>query len=205
MTPTLHVEGAVASLVLDGPPRNATDRAFFDDLAGLVRDVLPRLEVSGLVMRGRGRHFSAGAVIDELRARVLGGPVDAVHGELTAHAGTLAALERLPYPVVAAIDGCCLGSGLELALACRARIATEHALLGLPETTFGLMPGCGGTVRLPERVGVGAAMDLILTGRFVDGREALAMGLVDAVVPRTQLAAASERMVRFLAGTREAR
>jgi enoyl-CoA hydratase/carnithine racemase len=205
MTPTLQVEGTVASLILDGPPRNVTDRAFFEALAGLVRDVLPRLDVLGLVVRGRGRHFSAGAEVEELRARVVDGPLDAVHAELSAHADALAALERLPYPVVAAIDGCCLGSGLEVALACRARIATDGALLGLPEVTFGLMPGCGGTVRLPERVGVGAAMDLALTGRFVDAGEALAMGLVDAVVPRERLATAAERMVRFLAVSREAR
>ncbi len=205
MTPTLQADGPIALLVLDAPPGNPTDQAFFERFAMLVRDVLPSLDTQGLVIRGRGRHFSAGADVDELRARVAGGPIAAVRQELAAHAASLAALECLPYPVVAAIDGCCLGSGLELALACRARVATDRALFGLPEVTFGLMPGCGGTVRLPERVGVGTALDMALTGRFVDAAEALALGLADAVVSRDRLTAASERMVRFLASTREAR
>lgn len=205
MTPTLDARGPIATLVLDAPPNNRTDRAFFAALGTLVADVLPRLDVAGLVIRGAGRHFSSGADVDELRARVAAGPADAVRDELVAHAAALTALERLPYPVVAAIDGCCLGSGLELALACRARVATDRALLGLPESTFGLMPGCGGTVRLPALVGRGPAMDLALTGRFVDAPEAAALGLVDAVVPRAGLDEAARRMVRFLAGPGEAR
>jgi len=205
MTPTLVPEGPVATLLLDAPPGNPTDRAFFEALGHLVRDVLPGLAVDGLVVRGRGRHFSSGADVDELRSRVVEGPAEPVLDALAAHASALSALEDLPYPVVAAIDGCCLGSGLELALACRARVATERALLGLPEVTFGLMPGCGGTVRLPARVGLGAAIDLALTGRFVEAPEALRLGLVDAVVARDRLDDAARRLVRFLAGPGEAR
>ncbi len=205
MTPTLHVDGPIATLVLDAPPGNPTDRAFFSALTALTRDTLPALDVVGLVIHGRGRHFSSGADVEELRARVTSGPADAVHRELGAHAAALSALEALPYPVVAAIDGCCLGSGLELALACRARIATRRALLGLPEVTFDLMPGCGGTVRLPACVGVGPALDLALTGRFVDADEAHRMGLVDALVSAGDLLPAARRMARFLSGGREVR
>ena len=104
MTPTLHVDGPIATLVLDAPPGNPTDRAFFSALRALTRDTLPALEVVGLVIHGRGRHFSSGADVEELRARVTAGPAEAVHQELGAHAAALSALEALPYPVVAAID-----------------------------------------------------------------------------------------------------
>jgi len=172
------------------------DTRFFDELLGLASDTLPRLDVRGLVVRGRGRHFSSGANVDDLRNAVADiKDKDRVRDGLSGNTAALTAIEGLPYPVVAAVDGACFGSGLELALACDFRIATKGALLGLPEVTFGLMPGCGGTVRLPEVVGLGKAMDMMLTGRFLTAEEALEAGLVDAVVPRRELAEASVRLL----------
>jgi enoyl-CoA hydratase/carnithine racemase len=121
---------------------------------------------------------------------------------LRVNAAAFTALEALPFPTVAAVDGACLGSGLELALACGGRVATPSALFAAPEASFGLLPGCGGTVRLPERVGVGAALDLLLTGRYVDADEALHLGLVDVLVPRAELHAAAVGWVRRLAAER---
>ncbi len=100
---------------------------------------------------------------------------------------------------MAAVGGCCLGSGLELALACRWRIAAANAVFALPETSFDLMPGCGGTVRLPSLVGRGRAVDLVLSGRFVDAGEAREIGLVDAIVDRRDLLAAARRLVERVA------
>lgn len=201
MTPPplcLEQDGDVGVLILDAPPRNVMDGPFFAALASMCRDVLPRLDLAGLVVRGRGRHFSAGADVGQLhRAASSGDP-----GTLAALDGNRAAfgaLELLPYPTVAAVDGACLGSGLELALACGFRLATSSALFATPEATFGLIPGCGGTVRLPERVGVSTALDMILTGRFLDAGEALSLGLVDALVPRDDLGPAAARLVRRLA------
>jgi enoyl-CoA hydratase/carnithine racemase len=197
----LEWDGDVALLVLDAPPRNVMDRAFFHAFAACARDVLPGLDAAGLVVRARGRHFSAGADVDQLREVAASGDADACRS-LRENAAAFTALEALPFPTVAAVDGACLGSGLELALACGGRVATPSALFAAPEASFDLMPGCGGTVRLPERVGVGAALDLLLTGRYVDAQEALHLGLVDVLAPRAELHGAAVRWVRRLAAER---
>ena len=143
---SLEQEGRIARLILDAPPSNPTDAAFFDELARLAAESLPRLDVDGLVIRGRGRHFSSGANVAQLEALLAASGSQGAAPALLEHARALSRIESLPFPVVAAIDGACLGSALELALACRFRVATDSALLGLPECTFGLVPGCGGTV-----------------------------------------------------------
>jgi len=97
--------------------------------------------------------------------------------------------------VVAAISGCCLGAGLELALACHYRVSAPSAVFSLPEATFGLMPGCGGTVRLPALVGVGRAIELSLSGRTIGADEALACGLVDMVVEKKALLSTAVRTI----------
>jgi enoyl-CoA hydratase/carnithine racemase len=218
----LELEDGIAHMILDAPPRNVMDGRFFDALGTIAREVLPGLDVKGLVIRGRGRHFSAGADVAALRKRachridVLPGsgnddasgqvlpelrslPDPVALSDLHRNAVVFTAIEQLRYPTVAAVDGACLGSGLELALACRWRLATPSTLMAAPEAAFGLIPGCGGTVRLPQRVGLGAALDLLLTARFVDATEALELGLVDAIVPRGELAQAAVRLVLRLA------
>jgi enoyl-CoA hydratase/carnithine racemase len=197
MTPNpirLEREGDVAVLYLDAPPRNVMDGPFFEALTSVARDVLPGLAAKGLVVRGRGRHFSAGADVSALRQRARPGDPERL-AEFEENGGAFTAIERLPYPTIAAVDGACLGSGLELALACRWRLATPSVLMASPEAEFGLIPGCGCTVRLPQRIGVGAALDLMLTARYVDATEALELGLVDAVVPREELGAAAARWI----------
>ena len=158
----------------------------------------PGLDVAGLVVRGRGRHFSAGADVPRL-CRLAASRAPDTLDVLAANSAAFTSLERLPYPTVAAIDGVCLGSGLELALACRWRIATPSALFASPEAEFGLIPGCGGSVRLPERIGTGAALDLFLSARHLDAEEAFRLGLVDALLPRADLGPAASRLVRRLA------
>ena len=193
----LSVAGPVAYLTLDAPPRNAIDRAFFRQLATLSRDELPHLPVRGLVVHGEGRHFSSGADIAELDA-LIARSVPGDEGLWDQALADLAALEALPYPVVAAVRGCCLGVGMELALACHYRVAAERAVFALPEATFGLLPGCGGTVRLTELTGPATAMELILTGRTILADEARALGLVDRVVPRRELLSAAEAAIATL-------
>ncbi len=191
-SPQLRVEGELAWLELATPPQNRMDAAFFAVFGRLVREELPGLAVQGLVLCGQGRHFSSGAPIDELRAA---GPD---REGLQAASASLRALGGLPYPVVAAISGCCLGSGLELALACHYRLAGSGAVFALPEVQFGLMPGCGGCLRLPARVGLAAALELILSGRSLGAQEAHELGLVEAVLPRRQLHKAAARLLRNL-------
>ncbi len=139
--------------------------------------------------------FVAGADLEELA-----GLTDrtAVLALLRQGHGLLSRLERLPCPTVAAIHGACLGGGLELALACRFRVATSATVtrLGLPEVELGLIPGLGGTQRLPRRIGVPSALELLLTGRRLDARSALRRGLVDEVCDPPDLALAAERLAR---------
>jgi enoyl-CoA hydratase/carnithine racemase len=193
----LEQEGGIARLVLDAPPRNEMGQGFFRTLAALV-GTLKGLSVRGLVVHGVGRHFSSGADINALKAGPAGAQPDLARPALFAATSSFQTLAELPYPTVAAVGGCCLGSGLELALACRWRIAATNAIFALPETSFDLMPGCGGTVRLPPLVGCGRALDLVLSGRFVDAGEAREIGLVDAVVDRRDLLDAARRLVELV-------
>jgi enoyl-CoA hydratase/carnithine racemase len=178
---TLEVTDGIAHLVLCAPPRNEMTLAFFDELTLLRRGAFRGLDARGMVVRGQGRHFSSGADIAELTAWIAATPEEQVMARLSENVENLEALAALPFPVVAAISGCCFGVGLEMALACDYRVASERAVLALPEAEFGLMPGAGGSVRLARLVGGPAAARLVLSGRTVGAREALDLGLVDAV------------------------
>jgi enoyl-CoA hydratase/carnithine racemase len=150
-----------------------------------------------VVLTGQGdRAFCAGADLKE-RARMT---PEEVHGFHAAVREGFTGIERAPQTFVAAINGFALGGGLELALACDLRVLAEGAEVGLPEVSLGIIPGAGGTVRLPRVVGLARAKDLILTGRRVGAAEALAMGLVSRVVPpallREEAVALAEQVAR---------
>ncbi len=184
-----RVEEGVAIVTIDRQEAlNALNDELLSELAVAFDLAEIDLEVRALVLTGAGRAFVAGADIGGLQR--LG---DAFAGRESSLAGqdltnTLAAL---PIPTIAAINGFALGGGLELALAADLRVASPKARLGLPEVGLGLIPGYGGTQRLPRLVGQGRALELIFTGRHVDAQEALAMGLVNRVADDA-LAAAIE-------------
>jgi enoyl-CoA hydratase/carnithine racemase len=139
-----------------------------------------------VVLTGAGdRAFCAGADLKE-RARMT---AEEVHGFHAGIRDALLRVERAPQPFVAAINGAALGGGLELALACDLRVAADGAELGLPEVSLGIIPGAGGTARLPRLVGVARAKDLVLTARRIGAAEALAMGLVSRIAPAARLQA----------------
>lgn len=175
-------EGSVAVLTLDRPPVNALSGELVDELEGAIG----RSEDAGVraVVVTGSPHFAAGADVKGFHAAMESGTRDALAGRLSA---VLRRLERLPKPVVAAIRGFALGGGCELALACDFRILSEDATLGQPEVNLGIMPGAGGTVRLPRLIGVARARELIFSGRHVDAAEALGIGLADRVVPNEEL------------------
>jgi len=139
--------------------------------------------VGAVIVTGAGRAFVAGADIAEIAAN------DAAGLERLSARGqaVFTRIERLPKPVIAAVNGFALGGGCELALACHLRVASEHAKFGLPEVKLGLIPGYGGTQRLPRLVGKGRALQLILTGDQVDANEAHRIGLVNALATATTL------------------
>lgn len=174
---------------------NALNRRLVDETLDAVGRLSADTRV--LVLRGAGdRAFAAGADITELQSRDMWSDLDAGPRRELARR-----LESSPFPTVAALNGLALGGGLELALACHLRIANEHATLGLPESRLGVIPGNGGTARLPRLIGQGRAMSLMLLGETLDAAEALRLGLVNWVVPAAEfdqrVDALAERLTRL--------
>ncbi|MYU21059.1 enoyl-CoA hydratase-related protein [Streptomyces sp. SID8352] len=183
MTVHLEVADGVGTLRLDRPPMNALDVATQDRLRELAEEVTRREDVRAVVIHGGEKVFAAGADIKEMQA------MDHAAMVLRARAlqDSFTAVARIPKPVVAAVTGYALGGGCELALCADIRVAGENAKLGQPEILLGLIPGAGGTQRLARLVGPSRAKDLIFTGRQVRADEALAIGLVDRVVPAAEV------------------
>ncbi len=183
MTATLEVAEGVGTIRLDRPPMNALDIATQDRLKELAEEAGRRDDVRAVVIYGGEKVFAAGADIKEMQ--------DMDHAGMIARSGALqesfTAVARIPKPVVAAVNGYALGGGCELALCADFRIAADNAKLGQPEILLGLIPGAGGTQRLARLVGPSKAKDLIFTGRQVKAPEALAIGLVDRVVPAAEV------------------
>ncbi|MFD4629673.1 enoyl-CoA hydratase/isomerase family protein [Streptomyces sp. NPDC058284] len=183
MTATLEVAEGVGTIRLDRPPMNALDIAVQDRLKELAEEATRRDDVRAVVLYGGEKVFAAGADIKEMQA------MD--HAAMVARSGALqesfTAIARIPKPVVAAVTGYALGGGCELALCADFRIAADNAKLGQPEILLGLIPGAGGTQRLARLVGPSRAKDLIFTGRQMKADEALAIGLVDRVVPAAEV------------------
>jgi enoyl-CoA hydratase/carnithine racemase len=178
-TLTVEVDDRLAVVTVDRPEvRNALSRQVLAELRDVLADLRERDDVGLVAFTGAGeKAFVAGADISQLRHYDL-------HTGLAAEMQrTFDVVEAFPKPTVAAVNGFALGGGCELAMACDIRIASENARFGLPETTLSVLPGAGGTQRLARLVGTGRAIEMILTGRFVDAAEAHAIGLVTAVVP----------------------
>ena len=175
----LEVADGVATMRLDRPKMNAISLAVQGELRAAAAEVTERDDIKAVVIWGGERIFAAGNDISEMS--------DLTYSDMVKFAGPLQeavnAIARIPKPVVAAINGYALGGGCELALAADIRIAADDATLGQPEILLGIIPGAGGTQRLSRLVGPSKAKDLIFTGRFVKAEEALAIGLVDRVVP----------------------
>jgi enoyl-CoA hydratase len=187
MALTVGRQEEFAVITLNRPEAlNALNLALLRDLATVFDDVAAS-DARALIITGAGdRAFCAGADITELMGRTLAAQRDgALHGQ-----GVFARLDRLPMPSFAVINGFALGGGLELALACTFRLAARQARLGCPEVKLGLIPGYGGTQRLPRLIGEARALDLIMSGRMVTAEEAERIGLVHRVIDGEPLAAA---------------
>jgi len=191
-------DGAVAIVTIDHPPVNALSAPLLEELEAELGRLDEDEGVRAIVLRGGGeRAFVAGADISEFPAlressSQEGGAARGIQ-RLGAH------MDAADTPLVAAIQGFCLGGGLELAMCCDIRVAAEDAQLGQPEIKLGLIPGGGGTQRLPRLVGLGRALLLNLTGDFVDGRTAYEWGLVERVVPREDVLETALGIARTIA------
>lgn len=191
----VEIVDRVATVSINNPPANALSQAVLGELSELLDQWENNEEVKVIVLTGAGRFFIAGADIKEFTQ------LNRDNAEVMAKKGQALfdRLETFPKPIIAAINGACLGGGLELALACHIRFASPEAMLGLPELNLGLIPGYGGTQRLPRLVGRGKATQMILSSEFVSGEEALRIGLVEAVYPVEQLLAEAQKLAATIA------
>jgi len=193
----LEVDGGVATIMLDRPPMNALSRQVQEELREAAAEATARHDVRAVVVYGGPKVFAAGADIKEMVAWSYA-DIAAAGADLQ---GSFTSIARIPKPTVAAITGYALGGGLELALCCDFRVAGDNAKLGQPEIQLGVIPGAGGTQRLPRLVGPARAKDIVFTGRFVSAEEALAIGLVDRVVPPDEVYSSARALVeRYVAG-----
>jgi enoyl-CoA hydratase len=174
---------SIATLTIDRPSvRNALNLETVNECHAALGELAADADAGVLVITGAGESsFVSGADINDIRARGLEDGLAAINSSL------FAAVERFPRPTIAAINGYALGGGCELALACDIRVAADTAKFGQPELGLGIIPGAGATQRLPRIVGMGWAKHLVLTGEIIDAKQALAIGLVTAVMPASQL------------------
>ncbi|MEJ7744873.1 MAG: enoyl-CoA hydratase-related protein [Nocardioidaceae bacterium] len=185
----LEVSDGVGTIRLDRPPMNALNEQVQEEIRAAAAEATERDDVRSVVVWGGEKVFAAGADIKEM--------ADMSYVDMVKRSGalqsSLTSVAKIPKPVVAAVTGYALGGGCELALCADIRIAADNAKLGQPEILLGLIPGAGGSQRLARLVGPARAKDLIFTGRFVSADEALAIGLVDQVLPADQVYDAAVR------------
>ena len=177
----MAIEDRAAILTIDHPPANAFDTQTVTDLNDAIDECLADDQVKVIIITGAGQFFVAGADINEIKA--LKG-YDEAFDVVRAGQQLFMKIEQSPKPVIAAINGrACLGGGNELAMACHIRLAEDSVQFGQPEIKLGIMPGWGGTQRLPRLVGKGRALEIILGGGNIKAQEAFRIGLVNKVVP----------------------
>jgi len=187
-------KGAIAYVTLNRPKvLNALNRRTWEDLKTAFEDARDDDAIRGVILTGAGdKAFIAGADIGELaQVTAVGAEESSRFGQ-----GVLNLIENLGKPVVAAVNGFALGGGCETAMACTIRLASENAKFGQPEVKLGLLPGGGGTQRLPRLIGKGRALQLILSGGMISAQEAYRIGLVNEVVPAAELITRAEALLQ---------
>src|SRR4029079_170980 len=196
-TLTVSIADRLATITVNRPDKlNALDDRVIEELGIAIDSVRDNADVGGVILTGAGRAFVAGADITRLEK------YGAVAAKALAQRGqdVFRRFETSPKPTIAAVNGFALGGGCELAMSCHIRLASEAAKFGQPEVKLGLVPGYGGTQRLPRLIGKGRALQLLLTGEMIDANEAYRIGLVNRVVPGGELLTAAKSMVKAMLG-----
>ncbi len=188
-------EPGIRRLTLDRPPVNALGRELVEDLTAVLGELQRDDGARCLVLRSAGKHFCAGADLKERKTM----SIEDVRGFVPKLAGVCNALAALPFPTIAAVRGAAAGGGCELALACDFRILAEETTIGLRETALGIIPGAGGTQRLPRLIGPARAKRWIFAAAMSDAKAALADGVADRVVPTAALDDAATELAAEIA------
>jgi enoyl-CoA hydratase/carnithine racemase len=196
------IEDRVAMVTIDHPPANALNTQTVTELNDAIDELAANAAVKVIIITGGGAAasslniFVAGADIGEIQSGL--GQLDMLKTAVLSGQGVLSKIEKLSKPVICAVNGVCLGGGNELAMACHIRIAGDNARFGQPEINLGIIPGFGGTQRLPRIVGKGKALEVILTGDMINAQEAYRLGLVNKVVPATDVIKTAKDLARKL-------
>ncbi|NVL92548.1 MAG: enoyl-CoA hydratase/isomerase family protein, partial [Desulfobacterales bacterium] len=183
-TVRVEIKEGVAILKLNNPPVNQLSEPFVREMADAIMEAFQDQAIRAVILTGTGKNFIAGADITEIK-----GVTDREHlfPRVMENNRFLNTIEDGPKPVIAAINGHCLGGGLEIAMACHYRIAAQGAQVGQPEVQIGLIPGAGGTQRLPRLVGLPDAFQMIMTGKAIPAEQGMEKGCIDEVVQQESL------------------
>jgi enoyl-CoA hydratase/carnithine racemase len=193
----ISVENRVAVITIDRPPVNVLPLAYYKELCSMVIGLIEKKEARAVVITGVNKNFIAGLDIKDISTLKTAEDNDRMTMEMK---HLFRQVEKLPRPVIAAINGNCFGGGLELALACHMRFAGPEARLGLLEINLGAIPSLGGTQRLGRLIGRSRALEIMLTGRQVSGEEAAGIGLVNGVHPTSDLLDHAKTLAYQIAG-----
>jgi len=190
-----EVKEGIAYVTINRPSSlNALNNEVLDELLAAFTKINNDPEAKAVILTGEGKAFVAGADISEMvKLSTLEGRAMMLKGQ-----NLMNFIENMPKPVIAVVNGYALGGGCELAMACDIRIASENAKFGQPEVNLGIIPGFGGTQRLPRLVGKGMGKYLIMTGEMIDAQEAYRIGLVEKVVPAEELMGAAEKVAKII-------
>ena len=191
-----EVQDDIGYLTLNATPSNPMTSLFFEEMNDFVMNVETDL-LSAIIIQGKGRHFSSGADLDNLLGKI--GEDGSVDGFFLKNSESFEFFNNLNIPVIAIVRGVCIGSAFELALSCHFRFCTENAFMGLPESSFNLIPGCGGTLKLTSQIDKAKAINLLLTGSSISAEEALRFNLVDKILPKNEISDFSVKFAKAIA------
>lgn len=194
------IEKNIGIITLNNPPKNMLIDPEFIEFEKLKKWTDNEL-IKGLIIMGNNRHFSSGADIKFLLEQTKN--YNKLKSSITKSDKILHYIEKLPIPTLACIKGACFGGGLEIALSCHIKIASENAIIGMPESEKGLMPGLNGTIRLPKLIGKSKSLELILSGDLINAHDAKDIGIIDYVIPKKNVFDFSLNLLKKMTKDRE--
>ncbi len=194
-----EVRDGIGYITFTDTPENRMDSLFFKELQTITTEIIPKSSISAIIISSDGRHFSSGADLEDLLLSIKNEKGETGSQALLSNYHSFKYLSELNIPVIAAIRGVCIGSALELALHCHFRLCSQDAILGLPESSFGLIPGVGGTPKLLDIAGKAKTIELVLKGSTFNASDALKWNIADGVYSKKELMGKAIQLARLTA------